>query len=136
MNIICPGAELFRRSPAIARLSTGTDVAATSTMLAPRSQRSWFGDIILLLFLLAQVCDGAFTYIGVQMFGPVAEGNPIVAWYIAVFGAGVALFATKAVAVGCAALLHVHARHMTVGLLTIVYLTFAVIPWMGILLFP
>ena len=134
MNIICPGGELSLYSSGIAPFSTGTDVALQETMLAAGRQRSLFGDVILILFLLAQVCDGAFTYIGVQTFGPLAEGNPIVGWYIATVGAGLALFVMKALAIGCAAVLHAHARHRTVGFLTIVYLTFAVIPWIDILL--
>jgi hypothetical protein len=134
VNIISPGAELSLYSSGIRPFSRGTDVAREETMIAARRQRSLFGDVILILFLLAQVCDGAFTYIGVQTFGLHAEGNPIVGWYIAAVGAGLALVGTKALAIGCAAVLHAQARHRTIGFLTIIYLTFAVIPWIDILL--
>ena len=103
-------------------------------MLRTGRPRSLFGDGCLLLFLIAQVCDGVFTYVGVRTFGPVAEGNPIVAWYIAAVGVGVALIAIKGVAIGCAALLHVQARHRTVGVLTVFYFAVAVLPWMDILM--
>ena len=42
-------------------------------------QRSRLGDVALLGFLLAQVLDGVFTYIGVTTFGIEIEANPIVA---------------------------------------------------------
>ena len=101
--------------------------------LGPQSRRSLFGDGVLLVFLAAQLCDGALTYIGVHAFGLDIEANPIVGWYIAVMGAGYALFATKAVAVGCAALLHLFARHRVIGALTILYLAMAVRPWVHLL---
>jgi hypothetical protein len=97
------------------------------------SGRSWFGDIVLLAFLGAQVLDGALTYIGVHSYGVGIEANPIVGWYIAVLGIGYALFATKALAIACAALLHVFARHRVIGALTILYLALAVRPWVHLL---
>jgi len=95
--------------------------------------RSWFGDTVLLAFLGAQFFDGALTYIGFQHYGVGIEANPIVGWYIAVLGIGYALFATKALAIACAALLHVFARHRVIGVLTILYLTLAVRPWVHLL---
>jgi hypothetical protein len=100
---------------------------------ASPSGRSWFGDIVLLAFLGAQFFDGALTYIGVHHYGIGIEANPIVGWYIAVLGIGYALFATKALAIACAALLHVFARHRVIGVLTIIYLTLAVRPWVHLL---
>jgi nitrate reductase gamma subunit len=91
--------------------------------------RSWFGDAVLLAFLLAQVADGALTYVGVTTFGTHIEANPLVAWYIAACGAGLALLGAKTVAAACAAALHIRAMHRTLGLLTIVYLAMAVWPW-------
>lgn len=91
--------------------------------------RSYFGDGVLLLFLLAQLADGAMTYLGVHVFGLEIEANPIVSWYIAAFGVGVALLAAKLLAATCAMTLHLTARHRTVGVLTILYLGAAVWPW-------
>jgi len=93
------------------------------------SRRSWFGDCVLIAFLLAQVSDGAFTYVGIATFGAWIEANPLVAWYIGAFGAGVALIGVKTLAAACAALLHLRAMHRTVGFLTILYLVGAVWPW-------
>ena len=99
--------------------------------LAGRGQL--FGNAMLLAFLLAQACDGVLTYLGIMSYGVQIEGNPIVAWYITELGVGVAIAAAKGFATACAATLHVYARHRTVGLLTILYLTAAVWPWMRLL---
>lgn len=99
-----------------------------------RSQRSRFGDATLLVFLVAQVCDGAFTYVGVQAFGTGIEANPIVAWYIAGFGVGAALIVVKGLALACAALLHLCACHRTLAVLSAVYGVAAVMPWITVLL--
>jgi uncharacterized membrane protein len=95
--------------------------------------RSLFGDAVLLAFLGAQFFDGAFTYVGVHMFGLHIEANPIVGWYIAAMGIGTALIATKTVAVACGAVLHLSARHRAIGLLTILYLAMAIKPWVHLL---
>ena len=92
-----------------------------------------FGDGILLVFLLAQLSDGVLTYVGISTFGEAIEANPLLAWYIAMFGPGVAVIGAKALAVACAATLHFCARHRTVGVLTIVYLAAAVWPWTHII---
>jgi len=113
-----------------------TDVA---TILRPQPvvhqqpRRSMFGVGILLVFLLAQLLDGVFTYVGISRFGEAIEANPLLAWYIATFGAGVAVIGAKTLAVACAAMLHLYNRHRTVGVLTILYLVAAVWPWMLII---
>ena len=91
--------------------------------------RSYFGDAVLLILLIAQLADGALTYVGVHVFGLEIEANPIVSWYIAMFGVGVALIAAKLLAATCAMTLHLKARHRTVGVLTVLYLGAAVWPW-------
>src|SRR6185295_1388703 len=103
-------------------------------MALPQPQkRSLFGDVVLLAFLAAQVCDGAFTYLGVHHFGIDIEANPIVGWYIAALGIGYALLATKALAVACAAVLHIFARHRVIAVLTFFYLVLAISPWVHLL---
>ena len=93
------------------------------------NRRSYFGDSVFVLFVLAQLADGLLTYVGLRVFGHRIEANPILSWYIAVFGAGVALFIAKTLAVGCASTLHLKARHRTIGVLTVFYLAVAVWPW-------
>jgi hypothetical protein len=98
------------------------------------SQRSRFGDTVLLVFVAAQVCDGVCTYVGVHAFGASIEANPIVAWYMAGLGVGTALIAVKALAFSCAALLHFCAFHRTLAVLSALYAVAAVVPWLTLLL--
>ena len=58
-------------------------------------RRSRFGDAAILAFLLAQLFDGIFTYIGVNTFGLGVEANPLIAGLMASFGHGAALLGAK-----------------------------------------
>lgn len=89
-----------------------------------------FGRGVLFAFILAQVADGLLTYLGIRKFGIGIEGNPLVAWYVVTFGAGVALVGAKGLAVACGATLYLRAMHRTIGALTLMYLTAAVWPWL------
>jgi uncharacterized membrane protein len=101
--------------------------------LSPRlSPRSWFGDIVLVVFLFAQVLDGAFTYLGVISLG-VREANPLIEHYMHAIGLGPSLAAAKLVASGCAIVLHVLTFHRMLAFLTLMYLSFAVLPWAWVL---
>jgi hypothetical protein len=102
-------------------------------MVGP-SQRSRFGDAVLLVFVAAQVCDGVCTYVGVHLFGTNVEANPIVAWYMAGLGVGIALIAVKGLAFSCAAVLHFCAFHRTLAVLSALYAVAAVVPWLTLLL--
>jgi hypothetical protein len=93
------------------------------------TKRSLFGKAVLLLFILAQVADGLFTYLGIKTFGAAIEANPLVAWYVAAYGAGIALIGAKGFAVACGIALHLREMHRTIGALTLVYLTAALGPW-------
>jgi uncharacterized membrane protein len=92
-------------------------------------RRSYFGDSVFVLFVFAQLADGILTYVGLRTFGHSIEANPILSWYIAALGAGMALLIAKTLAVGCASTLHLTARHRTIGVLTVFYLAVAVWPW-------
>jgi hypothetical protein len=100
-------------------------------MVTRRSR--WLGDSILLTFMIVQVCDGLFTYVGVQTLGLSIEANPVVGWYLVTVGVGAGLIAMKTLAVGCAAILHRSAQHRILGVLTILYLGVAVAPWAWLL---
>jgi hypothetical protein len=101
------------------------------TVEAPRSL---FGAAILIAFVIAQLCDGVLTYIGVHTFGLDIEANPIVGWYIGALGVGIALVAAKTLAIACALLLYRFALYRTIGALTVIYFTMAVHPWVSLLL--
>jgi len=68
------------------------------------------------------------TYLGVST-GVATEGNPLVAWYITTFGIGVAMVGAKTMAIALGAALHMRAMHRTIGLLALLYLVVAVLPW-------
>ena len=87
-----------------------------------------FGNFVIVVFLIAQVLDGAFTYLGVAAFG-LTEGNPIIAYYMKHHGVGPSLTVAKALAVACSMVLHLIGMHRTLALLTLLYLSLAVLPW-------
>ena len=87
-----------------------------------------FGNLVILLFLVSQVLDGAFTYLGVSAFG-MSEGNPLIAYYMTHHGVGPSLTVAKMLAVVCSIVLHLLGLHRTLGLLTLMYLSMAVLPW-------
>jgi hypothetical protein len=101
-----------------------------------RSPHGSFGAAVLCAFAVAQICDGAFTYIGITSFGIDAEANPLVAYYVSALGPAPAIFFVKSFALMCAATLHTQARHRTLCLLTIVYVIVAIWPWAAILSLP
>jgi uncharacterized membrane protein len=97
------------------------------------TQRYLFGDVVLVAFLLAQAFDGVFTYVGVSLYGPDIEGNPLVAWLMATIGEGAGLATAKVTAGFFGILLHVSGVHRVVALLTLFYLVVAIAPWATIL---
>lgn len=92
-----------------------------------------FGDVALLLFLLAQCFDGVLTYVGVQTMGRGIEANPLLSHLIGALGAGAALLSAKIVAAGFGIILHLRRVHRTVMLLAALYLAAAVVPWTALL---
>ena len=114
----------------------GFHVYATNTIpmgSAGPTTRSVFGDIVLVLFMLAQAFDGVLTYIGVSTYGLEMEGNPIVAWLMATFGCEAGLAAAKVTAAVFGFALHCHAVHKTIAALTVFYLVVAIVPWVAVL---
>lgn len=99
------------------------------------SHRSVFGDVVLVTFLVAQVLDGAFTYLGVMTYGTSAEANPVIASLMLHLGHGTALMMAKLVAAVLGIGLHLRGTHGAVALLAAFYVTAAVLPWALILFF-
>jgi uncharacterized membrane protein len=97
------------------------------------TSRSVFGDLALLLFLLAQAFDGVFTYVGVTAYGLSMEGNPIISWLMLQMGQGPALATAKLTAGGFGIALHLSAVHKAVAVLAVFYLLVAIFPWVTIL---
>ena len=95
--------------------------------------RRLFGDLALVVFLLAQAFDGVLTYVGVATYGLAMEGNPLIAWLMAAMGEGPALATAKATAGAFGIALHLSAVHRAVALLALFYLVVAIAPWTVIL---
>ena len=96
-------------------------------------RRSAFGDVALVVFLVAQAFDGVLTYIGVSTFGMSVEGNPVMAWCMTAFGHGPGLAAAKLAAGFFGIALHLSDVHKTVAFLAAFYLVVAVGPWIALL---
>ena len=94
-----------------------------------------FGNVVIVLFLVCQVLDGALTYVGVLTFGRSIEANPLLAWLMGEVGEGTAVTSAKVLAGTCGIALHLTAVHRIVAVLTLVYLGAAVIPWTNLLFF-
>jgi len=99
-----------------------------------QARPSRFGDVAVIGFLIVQFLDGAFTYLGVTMWGPGIEANPIVSSAVATAGLGAGLAAAKLVAIACGIVLHLRRVHNLVALLTMVYVAAAILPWTALFL--
>jgi hypothetical protein len=86
-----------------------------------------FGDLVVLSFVVMQCLDGVFTYLGVSIWGPAIEANPLIASAITAVGvlAGIG---------GAKLLLHLRRVHNLVAALTAIYFTAAILPWTALFL--
>ena len=96
--------------------------------------RCFFGDVVVLAFVLAQGVDGVFTYLGVTLWGLQAEANPLVSSAVVAAGLGPGLAGIKLIAVGLGIALHRCRVHNLVALLTAFYVAAAIVPWMAMFL--
>ena len=92
-------------------------------------RKSLFGDLIVVGFVLMQALDGVFTYLGVGIWGPTIEANPLISSAIAAGGVVAGLGGAKLVAIGLGILLHLRRVHALVALLTAIYFAAAILPW-------
>ncbi|HWK10821.1 MAG TPA: DUF5658 family protein [Vicinamibacterales bacterium] len=88
---------------------------------------------ILAIFIALQLADGLITFAAVQIFGPAAEGNPILVAWIHLAGPAATLFVAKGVSCGLAVLLYSSGRFKTLGALTAIMLFCAIGPWLSVL---
>jgi hypothetical protein len=95
---------------------------------------SLFGDIAVIGFVLAQCLDGVFTYLGIGIWGPTIEMNPLVSSAMSAAGVAAGLGGAKAVAIAFGMVLHLRRVHNVVALLTVIYFTIAVLPWTALFL--
>ena len=98
-----------------------------------RLRTAWFANVVVIAFLVAQACDGVFTYVGVSLYGTAMEGNPLLAWLMESIGHGPALATAKGMAGAFGIALHLSAVHRVLAALVVFYVAVAVVPWMTIL---
>jgi hypothetical protein len=91
--------------------------------------KSRFGDLVVVGFLLMQCLDAVFTYLGVGIWGPSIEANPLISSAMAATGVLAGLGGAKLVAISLGMLLHLRRVHNLVALLTAIYFTAAILPW-------
>jgi hypothetical protein len=96
--------------------------------------RSRFGDVVIVLFLLAQAADGVMTYVGIATFGVTMEANPLLASLMAMFGHGATIAAAKVTASVLGISLHLLGVHRVLAVLTFIYAIAALLPWVTTLL--
>ena len=89
---------------------------------------------MVIAFLLVQCLDGVFTYLGVSMWGPGIEANPIVSSAMTAGGLAFGLGGAKLVAIAFGIVLHLRRVHNVVALLTAIYFTAAIVPWAALFL--
>jgi uncharacterized membrane protein len=94
-----------------------------------------FGNVALVIFLLAQAFDGVLTYVGVSTYGVRMEGNPFIGWLMSAMGEAAGLATAKVAAGFFGIALHLSAVHKAVALLALFYLAVAVLPWIAILFY-
>ena len=96
--------------------------------------RSRFGDFVVLSFVLMQCLDGVFTYLGVSIWGPAIEANPLIASAITAVGVLAGIGGAKLVAITFGIVLHLRRVHNLVAVLTAIYFTAAILPWTALFL--
>lgn len=100
-------------------------------MVPPR--RLTGAEIAWLAFVVVQALDGVFSYVGVATIGSGIEANPLLAWYLHMFGPAAAFVGAKLFAVGCGLILYQTRHYRVVTGLTAVYVAFAIGPWIHVL---
>jgi hypothetical protein len=96
--------------------------------------RSLFGDLVVLTFVVMQCLDGVFTYLGVAIWGPGIEANPLISSAMGAVGVAYGVGCAKAIAIGFGMLLHLRRVHNLVAALTAIYFAAAILPWTALFL--
>lgn len=86
--------------------------------------------LVLMLFLVAQIFDGLFTYTAVSAVGLQAEGNVLLKTWMALAGPGPTLFVAKCVAAAAGLLVYYRGMHRLLAGLTVIYALVAIGPWL------
>src|SRR5712691_2044499 len=96
--------------------------------------RSLFGDLMVVAFLVMQLLDGVFTYLGIGIWGPTIEANPLISSVMGLVGVVCGVAGAKLVAIGFGIVLHIRGVHNLVAALTAIYFAAAILPWTALFL--
>lgn len=88
--------------------------------------------VVLAIFLIAQLLDGALTYVGVRQFGIEAEGNVLLTTLMYAWGAGPALLAAKLFSSACGVILFAISVYRVLAAAAGACIGLAVVPWIVI----
>src|SRR3954462_13289972 len=99
------------------------------------TRRNVFGDVALIILLIAQASDGLLNFIRLSTYGLHVEGNPIIGWLMSAMGEGPALATAKLAAGVFGIALHLSSVHRAVAVLAAFYVAVAVVPWIAILFY-
>ena len=88
--------------------------------------------LVLLLFLAAQMWDGIFTYVAVTVHGLAAEGNLVLASWMAIIGPAPTLLTAKLGAAAGGVLLYKRGVHGMLAGLTLLYALWAIGPGLAV----
>jgi hypothetical protein len=86
--------------------------------------------LVLLLFLVAQLFDGLFTYVAVSAVGTQAEGNLMLAMWMNLVGPGPTLLVAKLGAGLAGVFVYYRGMHRLLAGLTALYGVVAIGPWL------
>jgi hypothetical protein len=86
--------------------------------------------VVLLLFLVAQMFDGLFTYVAVNAVGTHVEGNAFLAAWMNLIGPGPTLVTAKCVAALAGVFVYYRGMHNLLAGLTALYGLAAIGPWL------
>ncbi len=95
----------------------------------PRPAGNRTGDFLVIVFFIVQALDGALTYLGIHMWGPSIEANPLASSAVTYAGAGTGLAGAKLFAAGLGMVLHLRRVHLIIAFLTAFYIVVAIVPW-------
>ena len=97
-------------------------------------RHSCFAKIVVVAYVIVQLLDGVYTYIGVSRLGISVELNPLVGWAMTILGVGFGLVVVKFVTTGFGALIYYHGYHNLLALITAFYMAVVILTWMYLFL--
>lgn len=122
LNLTCVDTLTLRQRPL-----AGTGAVVAPVRVRPEDLRQ--APLVLAIFIVSQMLDGALTYWGVTRFGVELEMNALLVATIHEFGPGAALLAAKGLACVCGLVLYVNLYFRPLAAVAGLCLGLAVVPW-------